>query len=280
MFAFVRLRLLANGTAGRNRAEKPTWTKGPSLSTLLPRGCLAMIARHDRLRRGRCWLAILYSLALHGALAALLVLTVPEAWHPSREAPSVIAVSLITPESREGNAQPRSAAAVDLTTDAPATPEVISSRKLTADSASLPSLPRLAALSSAKFLSMPHTRTRTQRSPQQLSGRYGGRTSSGVFSDPYKALLERKIQADLHYPWSAREMGQQGTTLIRVRIRRNGIIEGVALVHSSGSTVLDNEARRVFRRIGKLPALPRNFSPEISTLEFLVPIRFQLFDSS
>ena len=239
-----------------------------------------MIVWRDGLCCRRRCLAVLYSLALHGALAGLLLLTVSGGRHLAPKAPSVITVSLRAPEPRGGYAYLRSPAAVDSATSVRSTPQVNTSRTLTVDRVSLPSLPHLAVLSLAKSLSAPHAQTRFQLLPQMVSGQSGTRTSSQEFNDPYKALLERKLRADLHYPWSAREEGQQGTTLIRVRISRNGIIEGVTLVHSFGSTVLDDEARRVFGRIGRLPALPKDFLPDTLTLEFVVPIHFQLVGRS
>ena len=97
-------------------------------------------------------------------------------------------------------------------------------------------------------------------------------------SDAYKTLLEGKIQVGLRYPRMALRQGGEGTALVKVRMKRDGTIESVALVKSAGSTSLDAEAQAVFRRIGKFPPLPENFLPTASEFQFEIPITFKLVD--
>ncbi len=95
-------------------------------------------------------------------------------------------------------------------------------------------------------------------------------------SDAYKTLLEGKIQGSLRYPRMALRQGREGTALVKVRMKRDGTIESVALVKSAGSASLDAEAQAVFRRIGKFPPLPENFLPTASEFQFEIPITFKL----
>lgn len=95
-------------------------------------------------------------------------------------------------------------------------------------------------------------------------------------STDYKGLLEGKIRANLHYPRMARRQGREGTAIVRVRMKRDGSIESVELVKSSGTRALDHEAQAVFDRIGQLPPLPQDFLPRASEFEFEVPITFKL----
>lgn len=95
-------------------------------------------------------------------------------------------------------------------------------------------------------------------------------------SDAYKKLLENKIQSNLRYPPMAARQGRQGTALVKVRMQRDGTIESVTLVKSAGTSSLDEEARAVFKRIGKLPALPKDFLPTASEFQFEIPITFRL----
>jgi len=95
-------------------------------------------------------------------------------------------------------------------------------------------------------------------------------------SDAYKTLLEGKIQGSLRYPRMALRQGREGTALVKVRMKRDGTIESVALVKSAGTSSLDEEAQAVFKRIGKFPPLPENFLPTASEFQFEIPITFKL----
>lgn len=97
-------------------------------------------------------------------------------------------------------------------------------------------------------------------------------------SNTYKSLLQGKIQAGLRYPASAARQGREGSTLVLVRMKRDGSIEYVSVVSSSGTSSLDQEARAVFRRIGKFPPLPDDFLPAASEFQFEIPINFNLVD--
>ena len=51
----------------------------------------------------------------------------------------------------------------------------------------------------------------------------------------------------LSYPESARQTGDQGTVLLRVRVNEQGRIEAVSLQRSSGSRLLDQAAQQQIR---------------------------------
>lgn len=94
----------------------------------------------------------------------------------------------------------------------------------------------------------------------------------------YKARLERAIGEHLRYPRSAARSGREGVALVQVRMQRDGRIDGVVLVKSSGVSALDDEAQQVFRRMGRLPPLPADFLPQAAAFEFEVPIAFRLVE--
>lgn len=56
------------------------------------------------------------------------------------------------------------------------------------------------------------------------------------------ALLHSAIQQAQHYPASAQEMGREGRTTVAFTLYRNGTISDLQLLHSSGTTSLDNAA--------------------------------------
>ncbi|HEX7381144.1 MAG TPA: TonB family protein [Nevskiaceae bacterium] len=94
----------------------------------------------------------------------------------------------------------------------------------------------------------------------------------------YKARLEKAIGEQLQYPRAAARRGREGVALVQVRMQRDGRIDGVVLIKSSGVAALDDEAQRVFRRMGRLPPLPADFLPQAAEFEFEVPIAFRLLE--
>ncbi len=97
-------------------------------------------------------------------------------------------------------------------------------------------------------------------------------------SDVYKALLENKIQSNLHYPRMAARQGREGTALVKVRMKRDGTVESVTLVKGTGTPSLNEEAQAVFKRIQKFPPLPNDFLPTAAEFQFEIPITFKLVD--
>lgn len=92
----------------------------------------------------------------------------------------------------------------------------------------------------------------------------------------YKSLLTTQIQSSLVYPLRAKQNDEQGTVRVRVNMGRDGRIIEVTVVSSSGSKLLDEEAKAVFKRIGNMPALPANYEPDSSQFIFELPITFAL----
>ncbi len=75
------------------------------------------------------------------------------------------------------------------------------------------------------------------------------------------------------YPRSAQIRGDQGTTRIKILVDADGRISQVLLAQSSGSAILDRQAREVVMDLGKLPA------PPIGTTSLLIPIVWRLADN-
>ena len=75
------------------------------------------------------------------------------------------------------------------------------------------------------------------------------------------------------YPPAAREDGQEGLVILRVRISADGLPLDIALRRSSGSRVLDRAAIAAVRRWTFVPAR-RGSHPIESWIN--VPIRFRL----
>ena len=76
--------------------------------------------------------------------------------------------------------------------------------------------------------------------------------SASTRQDPgasYMDAWRRKIArvGNMNYPTQASRQGIHGNLILRVSIRRDGSLESVTLVESSGHAVLDDAAMRIFR---------------------------------
>ena len=66
-----------------------------------------------------------------------------------------------------------------------------------------------------------------------------------------------------NYPVYAAERGQEGTCLLRITINRQGDVENVELMESSGSPLLDNEAMRAVRLGATYGPLPQSYPNQL-----------------
>lgn len=92
-------------------------------------------------------------------------------------------------------------------------------------------------------------------------------------------LIEPKFDAAyLHnpkpvYPLMAKRLGEQGKVVLRVSVSREGSVNKLAIITSSGSSRLDNAACQAVAKWQFIPATQGN---EKVAAEILVPINFQL----
>ena len=90
----------------------------------------------------------------------------------------------------------------------------------------------------------------------------------------YKSRLHALIEANKRYPRIARKMHYQGRAKVSFVIRRNGQIEQIQLVESTGYAVLDNAVIDAIRSVsGQLP-----FPEDVQRSEwaFTIPLDYHL----
>jgi periplasmic protein TonB len=78
----------------------------------------------------------------------------------------------------------------------------------------------------------------------------------------YFGSIQRSIDANWQYPELALQYGLQGRVVIEFAILENGRIEGVKLVRSSGSLLLDDEALRAIKAAAPFPPIPPWIEPK------------------
>lgn len=93
----------------------------------------------------------------------------------------------------------------------------------------------------------------------------------------YTSALGRAIARHRRYPELAAQLGQEGTALVLVHVRRDGSLDGTPrIAESSGFDLLDKEALAMVGRAAPFAALPDGLPQP--TAELRVPVRFHLED--
>jgi protein TonB len=68
-------------------------------------------------------------------------------------------------------------------------------------------------------------------------------------------VIRQRIAQAIVYPEEARRQRQQGVVEMRFLIARDGSVEAVEVVHSSGHPILDESAAQTIRRAVPYPAV-------------------------
>jgi protein TonB len=95
-----------------------------------------------------------------------------------------------------------------------------------------------------------------------------------LLEEEYKAVLRQTIDGNKGYPRRAVRLRQEGEVVVGFTIQRNGAIESLRIVESSGSKLLDKAAYRAVEKIsGKLP-FPEKLDRNL--WKFTIPIKYSL----
>lgn len=80
---------------------------------------------------------------------------------------------------------------------------------------------------------------------------------------------------NINYPTEARRAGIYGTLRLLVSLRKDGTIKEVAILQSSGSTVLDDAAIRIVRMAAPFAPFPEKMRENVDELEIIRTWSFQ-----
>lgn len=89
-----------------------------------------------------------------------------------------------------------------------------------------------------------------------------------------QAALFRYLSKNVQYPAFCQEKGIEGRAVCQFTVERDGSIEDVNLVHSSGNSLLDNEAVRVIKSMPKWK--PGRQRGKLVRVKYAVPVNFRL----
>ena len=83
-------------------------------------------------------------------------------------------------------------------------------------------------------------------------------TREYAYANYLRAWVDRAERiGNLNYPEAARQRGLSGQVVMSIGIRRNGSVESVTVVRSSGQPILDQAAVRIARLADPYPPLPQ-----------------------
>jgi protein TonB len=102
--------------------------------------------------------------------------------------------------------------------------------------------------------------------PEVEEGDVAFLNSEDILFGSFLRRFENAVYGVWRYPQEAAQLGIQGVTPVKVSFNRNGEIEQIVLLESSGSTLLDTEVLRTLRAIGPMGALPKGYGRESFTL--------------
>lgn len=95
------------------------------------------------------------------------------------------------------------------------------------------------------------------------------------FSDfPYFKLIRKKISEKIFYPENARRKNIEGRTKIQFTLRKNGELDGIKILKSSGKEILDEVAVEIIKRANPFPKFPEELPFE--KIIFITEFNFSL----
>jgi protein TonB len=74
--------------------------------------------------------------------------------------------------------------------------------------------------------------------------------------------FETAVYGAWKYPAAASQAGIQGVTPVRITFNKQGEIENIQLLQSSGSKILDDEVFRALRALGPIGSFPKNYAKD------------------
>jgi periplasmic protein TonB len=89
----------------------------------------------------------------------------------------------------------------------------------------------------------------------------------------YVTKIRQSIESEWQYPAMALKYGLQGKATLEFVILENGQLEGLSLIRSSGSALLDDEALRAIRAAAPFPPIPPWIKPNPLTISATMEYR-------
>ena len=105
----------------------------------------------------------------------------------------------------------------------------------------------------------------------------GSGAGGGHSTDPralYAGAITKLIQQNLHYPLSAKKLGQQGIVLMNIVINKDGQVLKSEIKQKSPFQAFNTSTLEIIRRVGKFPAIPKEIG--LDQYEVTIPVKYIL----
>jgi protein TonB len=103
---------------------------------------------------------------------------------------------------------------------------------------------------------------RKKYGPEVAEGEVKFLNSDDITLGSFMRRFESAVYGVWRYPPEAARMGIEGVTPVKITFNRNGEIEKMVLLESSGSKILDDEVMRTLKAVGTIGPLPRAYGKE------------------
>jgi protein TonB len=117
------------------------------------------------------------------------------------------------------------------------------------------------------------TTTAQATEPLQEPSKPAARPAAPSRLHEYLTMVREAVEVNKDYPAFARQLGQQGTAVVRAEIDRDGRLLRAAILSSSGHQSLDKAALSAVRNAGRFRA-PAEFGLTEVTVD--IPIAYKL----
>ncbi|MBT0654540.1 energy transducer TonB [Geomobilimonas luticola] len=103
---------------------------------------------------------------------------------------------------------------------------------------------------------------RKKYGPEVAEGETRFLNTDDIMFGSFLRRFETAVYGVWRYPQEAAQLGIEGVTPVRITFNRQGEIEKVEILESSGSRILDNEVLRTLRMVGPIGGFPRGYDKD------------------
>lgn len=221
----------------------------------------------------RLSLSLLLSLTAHGAAALWLV----DALVVSKQAPAPVLSVELSVAQAPSKSRTRPSRPEPQVEPAPTSPARSIRDERTASGSNVETAPQSPskehASAKAEPFEAPFLGGSPQHAPAASAQAHSQQKLAELRSDVVN-YLNQQFRNRFVYPHRARRRGWQGRVLVHIEVNRDGRLKHIEVSESSGYEVLDQDAVRTFRKIGRLGA---ELSARLgSDSQFAIPVIYRL----
>ncbi|MBN2121249.1 MAG: energy transducer TonB [Candidatus Omnitrophica bacterium] len=91
----------------------------------------------------------------------------------------------------------------------------------------------------------------------------------------YQDMVKQRIEQVRKYPYWAKRQGIEGIVDISFTVLSNGLSQDIKIIHSSGLSIIDEEAVATIKRANPFPPIPKEISNSFVQMEISIVFRLR-----